>query len=241
MSCKNKFREEADKIKFKADIYNNEQKDLTKILGFIINNNLNHDKQIINIISKVNYRLHTIKFVSKYMNNKVKIIIYNSLVLSIIRYVMPLLLNINFKQLNTINVIVTKAARSAIGYHTYKWSNFKLLKYCKWLGGVHMLYYSTLCFVHKLNFEMEPKSLINELKFNKNNKNIRYVKSPVGNIYNSKSKITGDSLMFNGIFLYNKIPDTLKILNMKKFKTEIKNYIYYNLPHDKIVNNGDYG
>jgi len=47
--------------------------------------------------------------------------------------------------------------------------------------------------------------------------------------------------MFNGIFLYNKILDTLKILNMKKFKTEIKNYIYYNLPHDKIVNNGDYG
>ena len=84
VSCKNKFREEADKIKFKADIYNIEQKNSTKILGFIINNNLNHDKQINNIISKVNYRLHTIKFVSKYMNNKVKIIIYNSLVISLI-------------------------------------------------------------------------------------------------------------------------------------------------------------
>ena len=174
VSCKNKFRDEANKIKFKADIYNIEQKDSSKILGFIINKNLNHDKQINNIISKVNYRLHTIKFVAKYMNNKIKIIVYNSLVISIIRYVMPLLLNLNFKQLKTVNVLVTQAARSAIGYHTYKWSNFKLLRYCNWLGGVHMLYYSTLCFVHKINFEMEPKSLINELKFNKNNKNIRY-------------------------------------------------------------------
>ena len=73
-----------------------------------------------------------------------------------------------------------------------------------------MLYYSTLCFVHKLNFEMEPKSLINELKFNKNNKNIRYVKSPVSNVHNSKSKITGDSLLFNGIFCIIKYRTHLK-------------------------------
>ena len=63
----------------------------------------------------------------------------------------------------------------------------------------------------------------------------------MSNVHNSKSKITGDSLLFNGIFLYNKIPDTLKGLIMKKFKPEIKNYIYNNLPHDKIVNSGDYG
>ena len=147
------------------------------------------------------------------MNNKVKIIVYNSLVLSIIHYVMPLLLNINFKQLNTVNVLVTKAARSAIGYHTYKWSNFKLLNYCKWLNGVHMIYYSTLCFIHKINYEMEPKSIINKLKYNKNNKNSRYVNAPACNIYKSKSIITGNSLLFNGIFIYNKIPDIFKSYN----------------------------
>ena len=104
-----------------------------------------------------------------------------------------------------------------------------------------MLYYSTLRFVHKINFEMEPKSLVNELKFNNNVKNDRFVKSPVGNIVKSKSKITGDSLLFNGIFLYNKIPDNIKTLNINKFKIEIKKYIYEKLPHDKIINKGDYG
>ena len=81
-----------------------------------------------------------------------------------------------------------------------------------------MLYYSTLCFVHKINFEMEPKLLVNELKFNNNVKNVRFVKSPVSNIVKSKSKITGDSLLFNGIFLYNKIPDYIKTLNIKNLK-----------------------
>ena len=88
---------------------------------------------------------------------------------------------------------------------------------------------------------MEPKSLIKELKFNNNNKNSRYVKSPTGNIYSSKSSITGSSLLFNGIFIYNKIPDNFKSLNIKKFKTEIKQYIYDKLPHDNIVCIGDYG
>ena len=86
-----------------------------------------------------------------------------------------------------------------------------------------MLYYSTLCFVHKINFEMVPKSLVNELKFNNNVKNVRFVKSPVSNIVKSKSKITGDSLLFNGIFLYNKIPDYIKTPNINKFKIDIKN------------------
>ena len=54
------------------------------------------------------------------MNNKIKILVTNSLVISIIRYVMPLFLNINFKQINTINVLVMKAARQTIGYHAYK-------------------------------------------------------------------------------------------------------------------------
>ena len=129
---------------------------------------------------------------------------------------MPLLLNINFKQINIINVLVMKAARQTIGYHTYKWSNFKVLKYCKWLNGVHNIYYATLCFVHKINFEMEPKSLVSQLIFNNDiKKNTRFIKSPTDNKYKSKSKITSDSLLFNVIYIYNKIPEYIKTKNIK--------------------------
>ena len=121
VSCKNKFRPDSDKIKFTADSYLVEQKDSTKILGFIISNNLNHDRHINSIIARINHRLITIKIFSKCINDKVRILVTNSLVLSILKYVQLLLININAKQLKIINVLVMKAARAAIGYHSYYW------------------------------------------------------------------------------------------------------------------------
>ena len=103
VSCKTVLRTDANKIKFNADNYLISQKENTKILGFIINNQLNHDKHINTLISKVNLRLHTINLIAKYMNNKIKIMVTNSLVISVIKYVLHLLININKKQLNIIN------------------------------------------------------------------------------------------------------------------------------------------
>ena len=68
VSCKNTLRNNANKIKFMADGYNILQKLNTKILGFTISNNLNHDTYINILISRVNYRLVTFKLVSIYMN-----------------------------------------------------------------------------------------------------------------------------------------------------------------------------
>ena len=147
------------------------QKEYTKILGFIINNQLNHDKHINTKISKINLRLHTIRLISKYMNTKIRIMVTNSKVISIIKYVLPLLININNKQLNIINVLINKAAGSAIGYHSYKWSNNKILNVCNWLNSTHSIYYATLCFIHKINFEMLPKSIIDNFIFSNNIKN----------------------------------------------------------------------
>ena len=240
VSCKNILRADANKIKFQADIYLISQKENTKILGFIINNKLNHDKHINTIISKINLRLHTINIISRYMNNKIKIMVTNSLVISIIKYVLPLLININKKQLNIINVLINKAARNAIGYHSYWWSNDKILKYCNWLNGTHSIYYTTLVFVHKINFEMLPEFLVENIIFNKKVKNTRYTKSPVSNINKSKSSITGNSLLFKGILLYNKLDPRYKVLNISKFKKEIKLYIKEKLPPDRIVGPSDY-
>ena len=174
------------------------------------------------------------------MNNKIKIMVTNSLVISVIKYVLPLLININKKQLNIINVLINKAARNAIGYHSYWWSNTKILKYCNWLNGTHSIYYSTLNFIHKINFEMLPNFLVENIIFNKQIKNIRYTKSPISNIYKSKSSITENSLLFKGILLYNKLDPKYKVLNINKFKKDIKLHIKEKLPPDRIVGYNDY-
>ena len=79
-----------------------QKKESTKILGFTISNNLNHDKYINILISRVNHRIQTFKIISMCMNNKVKIIVMNSLVISLIRYVMLLHINLNNKQIKII-------------------------------------------------------------------------------------------------------------------------------------------
>ena len=67
------------------------------------------------------------------------------------------------------------------------------------------------------------------------------MKAPTEDKIKSKSNITLDSLFFNGVYLYNKIPDILKTKNIKPFKSEIKHYIRNILPHDKIITKKDYG
>ena len=86
---------------------------------------------------------------------------------------------------------------------------------------------------------MEPKSLVSQLIFNNDlKKNIRFTKSLTENKFKSKSNIKSDSLLFNGIYLYNKIPDYIKTKNIKQCKSEIKLYIINKLPHDKIIAKG---
>ena len=112
------------------------------------------------IISKVNYRMILIKKVSNHMNKKVKILVHNSLIISILTYVMPILIDINAKQLKLLNVLINKVARTCMGRAAYRWHNSKLFQKCGWLNGTHLLYYSALCFLHKINFESIPISII---------------------------------------------------------------------------------
>ena len=61
---------------------------------------------------------------------------------------------------------------------------------------------------------MEPISLVSHFIFNNDLKNnIRLTKSLTDNKYKSKSNITSNSLLFNGIYLYNKIPNYIKTKN----------------------------
>ena len=112
------------------------------------------------IISKVNYRMILIKKVSNHMNKKVKILVHNSLIISILTYVMPILIDINAKQLKLLNVLINKVARTCMGRAAYRWHNSKLFQKCDGLNGTHLLYYSALCFLHKINFESIPISII---------------------------------------------------------------------------------
>ena len=173
------------------------------------------------------------------MNSRVKVLVYKSLLISILTYVMPLIIDLNSRQLNTINTMVTKIARICLGFKSYKWNNTTVLRKCGWLGGTHLIYFSTLCFIHKINFDMQPISLVEKFIY-RENRGSRYTRCPFKTKYDPKSKITREGLFSKGLLLYKKIPDIFKTYNMSKFKKEIKFYIKENLPPDRIKKHVDY-
>ena len=89
----------SQKFLFFAGKYKIEQKEAVKILGYLLNNKLNHQTYLNSIISKVNLRAYTVGLISKYMSLQAKGIVYTALIISIIRYAAALLINMNAKQI----------------------------------------------------------------------------------------------------------------------------------------------
>ena len=170
----------------------------------------------------------------------VRTMVLNSLVLSLVRYVIPLLINMNANQIKIINNLVMKTARTAIGYHSYYWSNIKVLKMCGWLNGVHLLYYGIISFIHKCNFERLPRTIVNNWCYNSRECSRNNI-GPIKNKDKNKTKILGDSLLHKGIFIYSKIPDSIKLFKGLKFKNKMKIEIPKRFPNNRMVLLTDYG
>ena len=173
MTAKLSILNENKDMSINAGEYTIKLSENVKILGYIMNSNLNHDNYLNKIISKVNYRILLIKRVVNFMNKKVKIMVYNSLIISILTYVMPILINMNTKQLSIPNVLINKVARSCIGIASYRWHNSKVILKCAWLNGTHLLYYSALCLIHKMNFEGLPQSLVELFVYREGGRRVR--------------------------------------------------------------------
>ena len=86
VSCTKDMRKNADNIQFYSGKYLIKQSSSIKILGYILTNNLSHDKYTNYIISKANNRLYTINRMGKYLSMRNKILLTTSLIISIIRY-----------------------------------------------------------------------------------------------------------------------------------------------------------
>ena len=150
VSCKNTLKTKANLINFKAGEFTILQSQNVKILGYYLNENLTHDTYLGQIVAKTNYRSHLIKLISNFMNTKTKIIVCNSIIISVISYVMPILINVNKAQLDSINILINKVARNCLGNESFRWSNQKIMEKCGWLNGTQLLYYSALSFLHKI-------------------------------------------------------------------------------------------
>ena len=102
-----------------------------------------------------------------------------------------------------------------------------------------LITYSLFNYCHKIIYNHRPISITDKIEYNLLPNNGRHVRRPRMKIVANSQKFEL-SLLHRGIFLYSKLPENLVTLNPKQFKSEIKLYIKYNIPIEKIPTRKDY-
>ena len=74
-----------------------EQVDKIKVLGVFFTSGLSNHANISNIISKINHRMYTMKEAFGFSSKKSKIIFLKAIVVSVIRYCSPILIDTEVK------------------------------------------------------------------------------------------------------------------------------------------------
>ena len=160
------MRSLADKVYVKALDYIIKPKQKTRILGYIISNELSHDHYINHIVSKVNYRIHVFCKIRQYLPSNYRILLNSATILSQFYYIAPILMNCTTKQLSLLNKLLLKAARVTIGSPCFMWSTLKMLNSCKWPTIYQLLTKSALSFIHSIVYNRAPTSLNKLIEYN---------------------------------------------------------------------------
>ena len=177
ISCRPSLRSTVSNITLRASQYIIEQSTKIKVLGVYITAGLSNIATINNMISNINYRRQVLSEIFKYCNIRTKIILTNSLIISIFRYASPLLINSNNNEINKLQVLLMKCSRPILGFSSYKMSTNKIMSQLKMLTIPHLIMKESILFLHKITYENLPKSIFNLYTYSHNdNNNIRSIR-----------------------------------------------------------------
>ena len=108
ITCKPNLRQSVSNITHKSKDNNIEQVTKIKALGIYITLGLTNLAMVYNIISKDSFRLSMLRGIFKFCEVRTKTILMNSLVLSIMRYCCPLLINSNVNHISKLQTQLMK-------------------------------------------------------------------------------------------------------------------------------------
>merc|ERR1711954_1973 len=154
--CRPNRRDEVKNFVLKAGDYIIEQKDKIKVLGIFFTSGLTNHVNISNIISKVNFRMFSMREAFKFSSKKSKIIFFKSMVLSVIRYCSPLLVDSDAKLIDKLQTLLMKCTRPILGFKSYKLSTLQIMSELR-IQTVHqMIVRESIQFIHKVLSKKSP-------------------------------------------------------------------------------------
>ena len=230
--CRPNRRAEVKNFVLKAGDYIIEQKEKIKVLGIFFTSGLSNHANISNIISKVNYRMYTMREAFRFSNKNSKIIFLKSMVISIIRYCSPVLIDSEVRMLDKLQTLLMKCTRPILGITSFKMSTLQIMAEIRILTVHQMIMKESILFIHKVLSRKSPGVIFN-LFSQSNTENIREVRKFRVKSTHKSNKVT-NSLFYRAIYLFNCLEMEVRNYKVKKLSKYLQDNLKYIFPYNKI-------
>ena len=211
-----------------ASNYTIQQSDSIKILGIHYTKTFDNTKNFNTIISKVSYRLNTIKGILAMAPIKTKVIVSTSLLISIIRYGAGRMTNLTDNQISKINSLMLRISRYILGIRSYRMSTSNIFKELGWLSYPQIITSEAIKVIYNINNMCKPRSMMKFFQFD----NVLYGQKRLVRTPSLKHKPnlarTCKSQLFRGTYWFSKLPYEIRVSTNKNFKTALKRHINVN-------------
>merc|ERR1711889_40981 len=225
--CRPNRREETKNLVLRAGGYIIEQTEKIKVLGVFFTSGLSTHTNIANIITKVNYRMCTMREAFGFSNRNSKIIFLKSMVISIIRYCSPVLIDSEIKILDKLQTRLMKCTRPILGISSFKMSTLQIMAELRILTVHQMVMRDSIQFIHKVLIKKTPGVIFNLFcQSNCKLENIREVRKFMVKISHKLNKVT-NSLYYRAIYLYNCLSSEVRNYKVKKLSKYLQDNIIY--------------
>ena len=104
----------------------------------------------------------------------------------------------------------------------------------KWLTAYQLIAKEAILFNHKVIYNNQPQAICNLITFSlSKSQNICSARKPIIAEYHNSKKVS-KSLIYMGIYLYNKLPSAITNKNPKHLSLYLKNNTHLYYPFDRI-------
>ena len=126
-----------------------------------------------------------------YAEKRTKIILTNSLIVSIFRYCSPLLVDSKCEMISKLQTLIMRCTRMILGYKSYKMSTVQIMNELNFITIHHLIVKETIMFIHKIFFNEKPEVIFRIFTYSRSgNENVRSVRKPMVQHHPINSKVS---------------------------------------------------
>merc|ERR1712240_513038 len=144
-------------------------------------------------------------------------------------------------QLQKLNILIIKSCQIILGNSCLKWCSNQLLNKCQLTMIWHTISELGLVYIQKVKLNQTPTSIYEMYNTNDKPKRSKTFLIPK---YTPKTRKLNNFIFYKFLELHNNLPDNIANLDLKKFKKQIKSYIYenydpYAIPYTETTNSSN--